>query len=161
MDIPSDLLRYWLRKGQKPFSEADFEFLMLNFGFPIPIEVKTFLRTHGAVTFSSVDSRCIFDVFGETGSISHIRTADQMIQRYQGLTQVDDGEEFPKIPDAYLPIGGSFGQDEVLIDCVTVPGRVCYWEYKYEKWGQGENTEIGIISLSLAEFFEKLRFVED
>lgn len=134
---------------------------MINFGFPVPIEVKTFLRTHGAVTFCSVDSRCIFDALGKTGGISHIRTAEQMIRRYQGLIQDDGGEEFPKIPDGYLPIGGSFGQDEILIDCLGVPGRVCYWEYKSEKWGQGENIEISTIALSLPDFLESLRFLED
>jgi hypothetical protein len=60
-------------------------------------------------------------------------------------------------PGTYFAIGGTPGQDQILMELSPTPGRIWFWPERKDAWGTGDNTELGFVADSFTAFIEGLR----
>jgi len=167
--IAAETQAYWKRKGTEPYSDEDIRFLQSRFRYPIPRMFLDFARQYGKVRFDSLDTPCAFSYAYEEqgftqkfqGAISQIKSAERMVSYYEGLIQDPGTDEFPKIPDFFLPIGLDFGQSEILLETGGDHQRIWFWEFQFDRWGTGGNTRLGYVAEDLEAFFRNLQWVEE
>lgn len=162
--IPQQTLEYWKLDGPEPFSEADISEIETAVGFPLPNAYREFALQYGSVQYDTLDVDCAFKYeYREDGAsmefdgaISHFLRADRVVQYFHGLTRDDGGDDLPKFPPIFLPIGMDYGQGNILLELGGEKERIFYWEFQYDSWGKGNNVRLGFVAENLYDFVNNL-----
>lgn len=95
------------------------------------------------------------------GSITHLWPVE-MISRMMEFGRVDDPENgLPQYPENMFPIGGTAGQDMILLELSPQKGRIWYWPEREDAWGRGDNKTLGYVAGSFTDFINNLRMGSD
>lgn len=163
--IPTETQRVWNHYGTKPFTDADLARIEGYVGLSVPEAYKEFAKAYGQVSFTTTDTPCAFGYRYERdgaevrrmGAISHFIGADRVLDYYQNLAEPYEGDDtVPKFPKIFLPIGLDFDQNTILIELGGPKERIWYWEFQDEAWGEGDNTQLGLIADDLYIFVNTL-----
>lgn len=165
MRIPPTTLEWWGSMGFEPASEADIARVEAALGLTLPDDYKAFLKAHGFVEWD-IDIPDSFDYrFGpdhqptvkNDGCISHLWPAAHLERMAADVRTGAAGSPPLFYPNTHFPIGGTPGQDQILMELTPKQGRIWFWPEREDHWGQGDNTELGFVAETFTDFIEGLR----
>lgn len=165
MRIPPVTLKWWNSMGFEAATAADIMRVEAALGQELPADYKAFVGEHGFVEWD-IDIPDSFDyrlgpehqpTIKNDGCISHLwpvrhlerMAADQRSEGQDGLPLL--------YPNTHFPIGGTPGQDQILLELTPKPGRIWFWPEREDPWGTGDNTELGFVAETFTAFIEGLR----
>jgi hypothetical protein len=164
--IPVETLAYWQsREGnfKKAPPETVAAVALLGGGL-LPKDYLSFIGTYGFVPWEytipdSFDTR--IDEGGQTivqtRSISHLWSKAGMDRMLPNIWQDDPANGYPMLPRGVFPIGGTPGQDLILLEQEPQNGCIWYWRFNNAAWGKPGNQQLEFVADSFTDFINNLR----
>ena len=159
--IPAATLEFWNDLGIAPATAEEIAEVEALAGRSLPADYKGFLKDHGFVEWD-MDIPDTFDYrlgtdqpVVKSAYIAHLSNL-AFLREFDKYGRADNPSQgLPQFPAEYFPIGGTPGQDKILLELGT--GRIWYWPERADPWGTGDNTELGYVAESFTRFVEGLR----
>jgi hypothetical protein len=169
--IPVETLAYWqAREGdfKKATPEAVAGIMALGKG-ALPRDYLEFIATYGFPEWEytvpdSFDARTEADgqITVDERAISHLWSFESLSEKTKNIWRKDNPQNgFPMLPDNMFPVGGTPGQDLVVVEMEPEKGRIWYWRFTNDAWGTPGNRTLGFVANSFTDFINNLRMGQD
>ncbi len=166
MQIPVETLAYWqARQGDFDIAApADVAAIQLLAQHPLPGDYLQFLANYGYVEWEYTipdhfETRV--DDNGQTTVqlrlISHVWSPDAIERMVKTIWLDDPANGYPMLPKGVFPVGGTPGQDLILLELEPQNGRIWYWRFNNAAWGQPGNQKLEFVADSFTAFINSLR----
>jgi hypothetical protein len=164
--IPVETLAYWQsREGEFKVAPPDIlaAVSLLGKGL-LPQDYLSFIKTYGFVPWEytipdSFETRK--DEGGQTivrnRSISHLWSNKSIARMLENIWIDDTANGYPMLPTGVFPIGGTLGQDLILMELEPTNGRIWYWAFNNAAWGKPGNQTLEFVADSFTDFINNLR----
>ena len=164
LTIPVATLAYWQRRAFLPATPTEVVAMTALAKGRLPQDFLRFLANYGFVLWEYTVPDTFDYVLDEQGqrivaeaSISYLHDANSLGRVLENVWMDDAANGYPMIPQNVLPIGGTAGQDMILMEMEMENGRIWYWPFTNEAWGTPGNRTLGFVANSFTDFINNLR----
>jgi SMI1-KNR4 cell-wall len=164
LKIPVETLSYWQRREFVPASPAELAAMNVLAKGRLPPDFLKFLADYGFVLWEYTVPNAFFYSKEELGqrivaeaAMTYLHDVNSLGRVLEHVWMDDAANGYPMIPTHVLPIGGTGGQDMILMEMEPKNGRIWYWPFSNDAWGTPGNRTLGFVADSFTDFINNLR----
>jgi hypothetical protein len=166
IQVPIETLAYWQsREGEFKTASPEVVATVAKMGGGrLPADYLGFIANYGFVPWEyTVPDR--FDAKVDDGgqtvvterAVTHLWSHVALARMLENIWRDDPANGFPMLPTNMFPVAGTAGQDLILMELEPQNGRIWYWQFSNDAWGQPSNRVLGHVANSFTDFINGLR----
>jgi hypothetical protein len=164
LKIPVATLAYWQRRAFAPATLEEVAAMNALAQGRFSADFLAFLKDYGFVLWEYTVPNTFDFLREENGqrivseaAITYVHDPNSL-DRVMGSIWLDDAANgYPMLPNNMVPIGGTAGQDMILMEMTPDNGRIWYWEFSNDAWGTGSNRRLNFVANTFTDFINNLR----